>query len=107
MQERVAADRADLARSEEAGGGRAGELLVAGERVVVGRAEHAATAAVAREDERAGGGRAAERLEAQAERVAQVAVGGARIAGVHAYDGARRDRRADRDRALLGVGAEQ
>ena len=72
-----------------------------------GVAEHPAPAAVAGEDERPGGRRAAERLDPQAERVAQVAVGRAGVAGVHPHDRPGLDRRADGDGAVLGVGAEQ
>ena len=89
VQERVAADRADLAGGEEARRGRAGELLVEGVSVVVGRAEHRLAAAVAGEDERAGRRAAAERLAAQAERLAQVAVGRGGVARVQPHDRAR------------------
>ncbi len=74
--------------------------------VVVGQAEHPAPAAVAGEHQRAGRASVAERLRRSAERVVQVAVGRVGVARVHAHDLARLDRRADRDRAGVGVAAE-
>ncbi len=83
------------------------ELAVERGRVVVGRAEQPAPAPVAGEDQRTRRRGPAERLAAQPERLAQVAVGGAGVARVQAHDRPRGDRGADRDRARVGVGADQ
>ena len=107
VQEVLPADRADLAGGEEAGGGRAREDARDGVGVVVGRAEHAASAAVAGEHERAGRRAAPKRLHRGCQRLDEVAVGAVGVAGVQADDLARAHVRADRDGARRGVGARQ
>jgi inner membrane transporter RhtA len=97
VQERLAADRADLARGEEARRGSAAEGVADGERIVVGVAEHPAAATVAGEDERAGR-RAARRAPAAAGRGRRVGRGGRRRRRGRAGGRPARDARTPRPR---------
>ena len=104
VQEAAPADRTDLAGGEEARRGRAAELLVHGDGVMVAGAEHRLAAPVAGEHQRAGGGLAADRLRAQPQRAAQILVGRSCVARVQAHDLARLDGRRRRRRAGVGIG---
>src|SRR5262249_37221510 len=98
VQEVRAADRSDLARAEHAG--QRGAVQGGGDDagVVVGLAEQVGAAAVAGEQEGGGGG-------AAVEHVAEVLVGGGRVAHLVLGGGADLDDVADLDGAGVGVPA--
>src|SRR5215207_530015 len=107
VEEVLASDGADLAGGEESRGRRSRERFVDRRGVVIGVAEQVAAPAVAREQERAGRGAAAKRPHADAEGLAEVAVGARGVAGVEADDLPGVDPGGDRNLARLGIGAHE
>src|SRR3954453_11988966 len=106
VQEVAVAHRPDLARAEEAAGGRAPQRLLEHAGVVVRGAEHARPAAVAGEDQRAGGRRRQVARLAR-ERHLEVLVGGRAVAHLHAHGLADAHVLADAQGARLVVDGQQ